>query len=292
MSKTNAGLGYLLLRLRERKVSKAQVDAAEKRLLMRIGLIGPRGDVIAMGRGRKWWLAAASVVLLLVGAYGVRLAVVRPSVAAQFGEIKDRVLPDGSEVTVNADSRVTYSRGWTDGKDREVWLKGEAFFHVAKTPMKSRFIVHTDHFDIIVTGTRFNAVNRPGEANVLLKEGSVTLYTGKGKDLNMKPGDFVAFRGIGSTDEPLEKKAVKTDSVLAWKEHKLLFNNTPLREVVEIIKQHYGVEILLADPSVGERTVFGIMANDNLDVLLQALQATSDFEVVRNGAVIVIRNHQ
>ena len=36
-------------------------------------------------------------------------------------------------------------------RGREVWLSGEAYFHVAKTPLKSRFIVHLNHFDIIVT---------------------------------------------------------------------------------------------------------------------------------------------
>lgn len=51
-------------------------------------------------------------------------------------------------------------------------MDGEVFFHVRKTPLKSRFIVHREHFDIIVTGTQFNVSNRHGKDNVLLQEGS------------------------------------------------------------------------------------------------------------------------
>ncbi len=79
----------------------------------------------------------------------------------------------------NADTRILYSTletGKTES-DREVWLKGEAFFHVnSKTPPQEPFYCsHVDHFDILVTGTKFNAVNRPDKANITLRNGSVTL---------------------------------------------------------------------------------------------------------------------
>ncbi len=97
--------------------------------------------------------------------------------------------------------------------------------------MKSRFIVHTDHFDVIVTGTRFNVVNRIGLDNVMLKEGSVIVHTDGGAELKMIPGDFVEYNS-----DQLEKKVVKNDSLLAWREHKLMLDRTPLPELVRIIK--------------------------------------------------------
>jgi ferric-dicitrate binding protein FerR (iron transport regulator) len=87
----------------------------------------------------------------------------------------------------------------------------------------------------------------------------------------------------------LEKRPVKNDSVLAWKEHKLIFDNTPLRELVKIIKEHYGINVTLASEAVGDMTISGILPNDNLDVLLQSLDATTDFEVVRENDTIMIR---
>jgi len=87
------------------------------------------------------------------------------------------------------------------------------------------------------------------------------------------------------------KRSVKPDSVIAWKDHKLSFYDTPLRDVVSIIKEQYGVTVRLDGKTVGNKTVSGIMPNDNLDVLLQSLEAIPDFQVIRRGAEIIIQDH-
>ncbi|HLZ89946.1 MAG TPA: FecR domain-containing protein, partial [Puia sp.] len=160
--------------------------------------------------GRRWWMAAAAMLFVAAGLYTIREVLSRPlpMVHTAYGEVKENLLPDGSRVVVNANSKLTFSSGWKDGSDREVWLTGEAFFHVTKTPLKSRFIVHVNHFDIIVTGTQFDVVNRQDKANVTLKEGSVILHTEEGKEVKMAPGDFVEYR-----NDDLRKKTVKPDSV-------------------------------------------------------------------------------
>ena len=172
-------------------------------------------------------------------------------------------------------------------RGREVWLSGEAYSHVAKTPLKSRFIVHLNHFDIIVTGTQFNAVNRGQKANVMLKEGSVFLRTDQGKEMKMAPGDYVEYRNAG-----LQKKSVRSDSVLAWKEHKLIFEGTPLKKLIEVIREDYGVDVKTRGTAVGEKKIYGILPNDNLEVLLYALGATGDFAVEwdRDTAIIKDKN--
>jgi transmembrane sensor len=239
------------------------------------------------------WMAAASVLILLLS--GLLLTKFfrsqRPEVKTEYGQISQQHLPDGTEVIMNANSRLTYSSGWKDGTDREVWVNGEAFFHVTKTPMKSRFIVHTDRFDVIVTGTQFNVVNRNNKANVMLQEGSVIINTKDGKTLHLVPGDFVEF----NNSDKLEKMPVKDDSLLAWKEQKLVFNKTPMKDVATIINEQYGIPVKLAvgDECPYMQTVSGIMPNNNLDVLLQALVATSEFKVTRVTGVdtIIIKSH-
>jgi ferric-dicitrate binding protein FerR (iron transport regulator) len=101
----------------------------------------------------------------------------------------------------------------------------------------------------------------------------------------MVPGDFMEFNS-----DQLEKKLVKNDSILAWRERKLDFEETPLREVAKIIKEHYGVDLILADDSVAGKTVSGMMPNDNLELLLQTLEATADFQIIRQGDKIIIKN--
>lgn len=287
-------------RVRERAVSGEKVERAAAALLERIGGLGERGGEAGMrdlggadeamdvrrGFRRRMWVAAACILVVVTG--GITVARVlgsrQPQLATAYGEVTLRTLPDGSEVTMNANSRLRLSSHWEEGADREVWLDGEAFFHVQKTPQKSRFVVHTDRFDVIVTGTQFNVVNRSGKDNVMLREGSVIVHPVEGGDLAMVPGDFVRWNGKG-----LEKGGIKSDSLLAWKQHQLLFDKTPLKDVVGIIKDQYGVQIDLEDQSIADSTISGIMRNDNLDVFLQALETTSDYEVIRKDGKIAIK---
>ena len=276
------------LTLQEEEFTREQITRSEKVLLEKIRQAGKKQPVpvVSIPSRKKWWMAAASVIILAGGVYGVQRMLFRqPELHTTYGEVQVHNLPDGTEVMVNADSRINYSSEWTDGKDREVWLKGEAFFHVRKTPLKSRFIVHTDRFDVIVTGTQFNVINRHEKANVMLQDGSVILHMTDGEELKMIPGDFVEY-----SHNRLAKRIVKTDSVIAWKEHKLSFDSTSLKDVAAIIKEQYGVTVTLANETVGNKTVSGIMPNDNLDVLLRSLEATADFRVVHQHDEIIIQD--
>jgi len=305
-----------MTRLREKAVMEERVERATAALMERIGGVGERmGEVRERIGGvgepgvrllrRRMWIAAACVLVVVTGGITVvRMSGRQQQLATAYGEVTMRALPDGSEVTMNANSRLRLSSHWQDGADREVWLDGEAFFHVRKLPEKSRFIVHTERFDVIVTGTQFNVVNRGGKDNVLLREGSVIVHpTASGNpasgnpvsgnpvsgdlasgDLALVPGDFVQWDGKG-----LEKIGIKSDSLLAWKEHQLVFDRTPLKDVVGIIKDQYGVQIELEDQSIADSTITGIMRNDNLDVFLQALETTSDYEVIRHDGKIAIK---
>jgi len=84
---------------------------------------------------------------------------------------------------------------------------------------------------------------------------------------------------------------VKQDSLVAWKEQKLVFDKTPLRDLATIINDQYGVHIKLAEESIGDSTISAILPNNNLDVLLQALKATSEFDVIKDGDSITIKAH-
>jgi transmembrane sensor len=267
-------------RIPEKELPSGQIRAAESALMNRIGETR-RLD-------RRIWMAAAALLVLVVAGWLIRRSVLtaRPEFSTQYGQIMQQQLPDGTEVTINANSKLSWSIGQQDGADREVWLSGEAFFQVHKTPLKSRFIVHTDHFDIQVLGTQFNVVNRPAQDNILLDEGSVLLQTAEGSKLKMVPGDFVEFNA-----GQLEKRAAQDDSVMAWKEHKLKLNNTPLRTLAAIIHDQYGVEVKLEDDATGDKTISGILSNNNLDILLKALELTEKFDVTRKDGMILIRSH-
>lgn len=272
-----------IIKFKNINLNEQQIKIAETKLRQSISASVP-AKIIPLKRKRMWYASAAAAILII--ALGITIFF-RPSsksqLATQYGQIKKDNLPDGSEVFLNANSKVTFEKGWTEGKTREVWIQGEAFFHVKKTPSRDKFIVHTDAFDIEVTGTSFNVKNGDGKSSIILKEGSVKIHRPGRSEILMQPGDMVEF-----ANENLEKKPVLKLDYMSWMDNKLNFDNTPVSEIVKIIKQHYGIDVKIDGANTSSKTISGFMPNDNLDVLLQALDATQDVNVIRNGNSITI----
>ncbi len=275
------------LHLKEINLPQERIDRSYQQLINSIDESNKNvGQVFKLNKPhRRWWIAAAAAVLIIFAGVtfwkysGERKA----TITASYGQLSQKQLPDGSEVTLNANSTVILGRNWEEGNDREVWLKGEAFFHVKKTSHHNRFIVHTEQVDIIVTGTQFNVVTRHNKSSVLLTEGSVTIQTRDGKEIKMLPGDFVEIN-----NNQLEKKPANEEAILAWRTNQLLFDGTLMTEVAKIISEHYGVKVVLADEEVRNGVLSGIMANNNLDVLLKSLEAAKNYKITRNGDEIII----
>lgn len=238
--------------------------------------------VVSMRQRRtKWWAAAAIIFLTSAGIWQYIRITGKLVMQTAFGETRQEVLPDGSQVMLNANTTLNY-RKWKQGTDREVWINGEAFFHVKKTAQKTRFIVHTGHFDVVVTGTQFNVINRNSRNNVLLTEGSVTVQ-GKEGAVQMKPGEFVEFNSTG-----IQKKEVNNAPVLAWTEHKFIFEKTPMTEVAELVTDLYGVKVNLAYTTAATDSLSGIIPNDNLEEVVQLL-AYSGYDVEKKDKELLIR---
>lgn len=269
------------IKLTDKPVDAGQVETAHQRLMQSVYTEAP---VVPMhARRNRWWMAAAAAVLILIagGIFWQSSKTDQVKLNTSYGQIAKHQLPDGSEVMLNANSKLRMNKTWEANSDREVWLEGEAYFHVKKTSTKNRFIVHAEGMDIIVTGTQFNVVNRDGESNVLLKEGSVTLKTKDGQLLKLLPGDFVKI----NNRQP-QKEVTEEEKVLAWTQSKLVFENTPLVDAAKIISRHYGVKVTV-EKDVAKKTLAGILPNNNLDVLLEALEA-SDLQVSRKDKEIII----
>lgn len=267
--------------LQEREISSEQIEAAHQKMMISIS----QTPVVHLNKKPRWWIGVAAAIFILIAAgaaYWIDFSG-KTSFNTAYGTIGEYQLPDGSHVTLNANSRLTIPKEWKEGSDREVWLQGEGFFKVQKTSMHNRFVVHTTTMDIIVTGTQFNAVCREDESSVLLTEGSVTIRTSDGKEIKMRPGDFVKIENQIPSRQPVDQQRV-----LAWKEAKLDFENTSMYEVAKIIARHYGVKVNVSTKDVGESTISGIMPNDNLDVLIQALETTGNYKITRTNDEIMI----
>ena len=118
---------------------------------------------------------AAAVILISVLSYTGFRSMRYNSVKAPASELKVVQLPDGSEVSLNAGSKIVYRKGFGI-TDRNLSLRGEAYFEVNKGQIP--FIIQAGEAMVRVTGTKFNVKAYTGrtEIRVTVTEGTVKLY--------------------------------------------------------------------------------------------------------------------
>jgi ferric-dicitrate binding protein FerR (iron transport regulator) len=200
--------------------------------------------------------------------------------------VKPVVLEDGSRVTLNANSSIKVYRDFFQRKNREVWIKGEAFFEVSRTSDLKKFIVHTKNFDVVVLGTKFNVRDRRGKTQVMLEEGKVKLLARHREPLIMKPGEQVT---VLKGQDAYNKKMVRRDDYMAWQDSKMIFDNTPLTDVAQAIQDYYGIQIVIADSLLATRQFTGTLPNNDLDVILMALRTAYPMQIERNDEQIIMK---
>lgn len=192
-------------------------------------------------------------------------------------------LPDGTVVSLRGKSTISYADGLESKDVREVWVKGEAQFEVTHRADHQPFVVHTDAFDVQVTGTRFIVNNDSKEASVLLQEGSVSLLFPGGEVVSMKPGDY--FSWSPKSVDP----ALPAPPVLSNLERHIVFENTPFLQVALEIERRYGVQVEILTPALQDKLITGILPNNDLPVLLRALESAMDCLITQQKQIIYIK---
>ncbi|WP_310554520.1 FecR domain-containing protein [Flavobacterium sp.] len=162
------------------------------------------------------------------------------------GEMKKMMLPDGSVIYLNSDTKLALSTKAFNKQKREVWLQeGEAFFEVAKDPSKP-FIVHTQNIETTVKGTAFNvkAYGALNESAVSVKEGKVEVNN-NGNVL----GILTANKQItyNKTTKTSKTEIAVWEDATAWMDHRLVMYHASADELKLRLKQHFGVEVILQD---------------------------------------------
>jgi ferric-dicitrate binding protein FerR (iron transport regulator) len=213
----------------------------------------------------------------------------------RFGETRKIELSDGTIVYLNANTSLTYSNQFNEKKAREVWLSGEAYFEVKKSPKKNgdfkKFIVHTKDLDVVVLGTKFNVNERRPKTQVVLNSGKVKLLynkAGQAKQIEMQPGELVEF---SKKDKNYSQKLIQKDNYSQWKSHRLIFEESPLAEVALSIEELYGYKIIFAQADLANRLYTGTLPTQNLDFLLQILASSFDVSIDKQENQIIIKNN-
>jgi transmembrane sensor len=212
-----------------------------------------------------------------------------------FAKTKKITLPDGSKVTLNANSELKLSANWANNGDRQVWLEGEAYFEVEKKlATNQKFVVHTKDIDVEVLGTRFNVNTRHEKAIVSLEEGKIKLSL-KGETkailkkkyedgvIEMKPGELVK---LDTAINLVPDENINFHS--GWARNEFHFNNTSLKDIGTLINDTYGYTVVVEDEVLLKRTISGDLRANNLKELVEVLQVAFKLKMTIDNKIIKI----
>lgn len=248
---------------------------------------------------KQWFYYAAAVVALLVivsvtsyyqGGRQMERSFADIVVEAPLGSKTKMVLPDGTEVWLNAGSRMVYSQGF-GMTDRRLEFEGEGFFEVKKNA-KLPFAIHTRELDVTVLGTKFNFRNYPEDetAVVDLLEGKVAL------DNHVQP---METRYLAPAEKMVLNKATGEMEIIAaevekakiWTDDVLLFDEEFLPDIAVQLERYYDVKIILANPALETARFYGRFNRQTQSIydVLNILSSTGRVSYVVKGDTIILK---
>jgi ferric-dicitrate binding protein FerR (iron transport regulator) len=240
-------------------------------------------------------IAAALVIGLFIGIYVTSLNSktdpVYYAAHSPKGSVSEMILPDGSVIFLNADSKIRYSIEGEKGI-REVFLTGEAWFDVAKNNKKP-FVVHTPFYDVNVTGTQFNvkAYETDKEVSTTLEEGQVIIQSSENYKLAevvvLKPGEQMV---LNTETNAASIKTVNTKWFTSWKDNKLIFVNMNMKELIVLLERKYGVEIDVKSNEILKLHFDGTIKNETISEILEIMKKTLPIDYKIAGQKIEITN--
>ncbi|QNM84932.1 FecR family protein [Polaribacter pectinis] len=232
----------------------------------------------------KQFGAAASILLLVsVGFYFINKNT-KITHKTNYGEILNIKLQDGSDVTLNSNSSLSYYKN----ESRKVWLSGEAFFQVdKKKATNAKFWVLTNDLEVEVYGTSFNVNTKKQKTDVFLEEGNIWLKLKNGSDKKMIPGNYISYSA--DKNKILEEKNIFNPTIkTSWKDGSLLFDNLSLEKAMEKIEESYGYSIVFKDEVSKNTLITGAVPITNIDICLKAIEKSVDVIITKKDNSLVI----
>lgn len=201
-------------------------------------------------------------------------------------------LPDGSQVWLNSASKIEYPDKFT-GSTREIEISGEAFFDVISNPQMPMVVSTNKDFRVEVLGTKFNirSYDNDNEAQTTLYSGAITL-TRKLKNSNVEiitrlnPEESFIIR---SAQAPLYIKQADTTKQKAWKDGKLLFESTPMSEVIKKLERWHGTEFEIEDEEILNYKITAVFKSESIIQIMELIQFSSFVDYTLNGNKVTLK---
>ncbi|MDD3039690.1 FecR domain-containing protein [Bacteroides sp.] len=237
---------------------------------------------------------AAAVVLLCLSVCAVYWYATSTSIQtiSTLAETRYVRLPDGTSVTLNHFSSLTYPKGFKNA-NREVTLTGEAYFEVTKDK-KHPFIVQAGPVNVQVLGTHFNIDAYPNNPDIrtTLLEGSVAVSnTSNTIRLVLESNQMAIYNKVKNS---LTRKEIKNSGdEISWRQGELIFNDTSLKEIVRELSNSFNVDIQIQDTTLQNYCITAhFPKSEKLETILTVLHQTGHFDYSKTNDQIIITAKQ
>jgi len=245
--------------------------------------------------------AAAASFALLAGALAWRTLTPPRQFAATaetpIGGLRNMTLPDGSRIELNTGTAVSVSFS-ADRRAVEL-VQGEAHFTVASDPRRP-FVVQVGGVSVWAVGTAFSVRRHPEQVEVLVTEGRVDVQDAREEISLLATPVLVAGQRAFVPERPsvarptppvvvAEVEPLEIPRRLAWRDHRLEFGPTPLREVVAEFNRYSEQRLVVADPELAEMSLGGTFRAGDADTLVRLLETSFGVVAERRGHETILR---
>ena len=237
--------------------------------------------------GVFFWMKVAAMIII-IGGTGVILfeffnSKPKTLLVKTTNDIVSDTLPDGSIITLNKNSVVSYP-GKFNGDTRNISLEGEAFFNVS--PDKSKpFIIHVNDITVRVIGTSFNIKSIGGNTEVIVESGVVSVQR-KNKSIDLHPSEKVLIK---KADTALQKETETENLYNYYRTKEFECDNTPLWKLIDILNETYHSQIIIENKKLRNLPLTTTFKNESLDTILEIIRQTFDISVVKSGDTIILK---
>ena len=215
----------------------------------------------------------AAAVLIFAGGYQAARFGIRPrseiTLLTAEGNVGEFTLPDGTHVWLNGKSRLRFPAEFSD-RSREVTLSGEAFFEVMKDSLRP-FRVAMSDLKIEVLGTSFDAIGYAAGSHeqIILKTGSVRVLGGNtAAPITLRPDEKLSFDRYSKT---IAVEHVDARNYCRWFESRLVFDNTPLADIVTNLERRYNVEISVSTHLPVRKRLSMVVCHESLEDIMEVM---------------------
>ena len=229
--------------------------------------------------------------------------------ATQAGSKSKLELPDGTQVWLNGNSKLSFGNIGFGTQTREVFLSGEAFFDVVRNE-KVPFVIHTGIIDITVKGTAFNVKAYPGEKTIetALVRGLIEITTRHDPDrkIIVKPNEKItiptdtAFFTSRNDHNPqaaspsvyaitaLHKTKAGILPETVWMQTKLEFDDEAFGDLAPKMEEWYNIRIRFSGDAIRQKHFSGLIEKETLQETLKAMQLSFPFTYKMNGNELTV----